>query len=183
MILLRLITWPYVRKHALRSLLTLLGIVIGVTVFVSMHLANQSVFGAFQDTINRIAGATQLQITAGEPGMDEDVLDRVQAVKGVKVAVPVIESVVGTGLAGQGNLLILGVDMTGDRTLRDYSLDSAEDAIIDDPLIFLVQPDSLMVTTQFAERNHMQIDSRIPLQTADGVRQFTIRGILKSSGL
>ena len=183
MILLRLITWPYVRKHAVRSLLTLLGIVIGVTVFVSMHLANQSVFGAFQDTVNRIAGATQLQITAGEPGMDEDVLDRVQSVKSVKVAVPVIESVVGTGLAGQGNLLILGVDMTGDRTLRDYSLDSAEDAIVDDPLVFLAQPDSLMVASQFAERNHLQIDSKIPLQTAEGIRQFTVRGILKSSGL
>lgn len=183
MILLRLITWPYVRKHAVRSLLTLLGIAIGVTVFVSMHLANQSIFGAFQDTVNRIAGATQLQITAGEPGIDEDVLDRVQAVKGVRVAVPVIESVVGTGLSGQGNLLILGVDMTGDRTLRDYSLDSAEDAIVDDPLVFLAQPDSLMVTTQFAERNHLQIDSKIPLQTANGVRPFTVRGILKSSGL
>src|SRR5438270_562456 len=183
MILLRLITWPYARKHLVRSTLTLLGIVIGVAVFVSMHLANQSVFGAFQETVNRIAGATQLQITAGEPGMDEEVLDRVQAVNGVKVAVPVIESVVGTGLSGQGNLLILGVDMTGDRSLRDYSLESAEDAIVDDPLVFLAQPDSLMVTAQFAERNHLQIESKIPLETAEGVRQFTVRGILKSGGL
>ena len=183
MILLRLITWPYARKHLVRSTLTLLGIVIGVAVFVSMHLANQSVFGAFQETVNRIAGATQLQITAGEPGMDEEVLDRVQAVNGVKVAVPVIESVVGTGLHGQGNLLILGVDMTGDRSLRDYSLESAEDAIVDDPLVFLAQPDSLMVTAQFAERNHLQIESKIPLETAEGVRQFTVRGILKSGGL
>ena len=29
MILFRLISWPYVRKHALRSLLTIAGIVIG----------------------------------------------------------------------------------------------------------------------------------------------------------
>ena len=107
----------------------------------------------------------------------------VQAVNGVKVAVPIIESVVGTGLRGQGNLLILGVDMTGDRSLRDYSLESAEDAIVDDPLVFLAQPDSLMVTAQFAERNHLHIDSRIPLETAEGVRPFTVRGILKSGGL
>ncbi len=183
MILLRLISWPHVRKHAVRSLLTLLGIVIGVAVFVSMHLANRSVFGAFQETVNRIAGATQLQVSAGELGMDEDVLDRVQASKNVRVAVPVIESAVGTGLAGQGNLLILGVDMTGDQSLRDYSLESGDDAVVDDPLVFLAQPDSLMVTSQFAERNHLHIDDKLPLQTADGTKQFTIRGILKSSGL
>src|SRR5262249_52942819 len=152
-ILLRLITWPYVRRHKLRSLLTLAGIMIGVAVFVSMRVANQSVMGAFQETVNHIAGAAQLQITAGEPGMDEEVLDRVQAFRQVKVAVPVTEAVVGTGLPGQGNLLILGVDMTGDRSLRDYDLESGDDAVIDDPLVFLAQPDSLMVTSQFASRN------------------------------
>ena len=48
-----------------------------------------------------------------------------QAVPEVRVAVPVIEAVVSTGVQGQGNLLILGVDMTGDRSLRDYDLESS----------------------------------------------------------
>ena len=43
MILLRLISWPYARKHLLRCLLTMAGIVLGVGVFVGMHTANQSV--------------------------------------------------------------------------------------------------------------------------------------------
>ena len=46
-ILLRLISWPYVRKHIVRRLLTIAGIVLGVTVFVGMHTANQSVLFAF----------------------------------------------------------------------------------------------------------------------------------------
>ena len=45
--LLRLISWPYARKHLLRWLLTLAGIVLGVGVFVGMHAANQSVLAAF----------------------------------------------------------------------------------------------------------------------------------------
>ena len=52
-------------------------------------------------------------------GFDEEVLERVQAVPEVQVAVPVIEAAAGTDWPGQGNLLILGVDMTGDRSLRD----------------------------------------------------------------
>ena len=83
----------------------------------------------------QFAGKTELQVTAGEPGFPEEVLEKVQGASSVRVAVPVIEAVVETHLKGQGNLLILGVDMTGDRTLRDYDLDSGDEAVIDDPAI------------------------------------------------
>ena len=151
MILLRLISWPYFRKHVLRTLLTTAGIVLGVAVFVGMHTANQSVLFAFSRTVDRIAGKTELQVTAGETGFDEDVLEKVQSSPSVRVAVPVIEAVVDTRIAGDGNILILGVDMTGDRSLRDYDLESGDEAVIDDPLVFLAQPDSLIITNEFAD--------------------------------
>lgn len=173
MILFRLISWPYVRKHLLRSLLTMAGIVIGVTVFFAIHAANQSVFRSFQETVRRIAGNTEIQITAGEPGFDEAVLERAQSLTQVAVAAPVIEAVAGTGVAGQGNLLILGVDLTGDRGLRDYQVDGGDAAVIDDPLVFLAQPDSIMISAEFARRNHLAGDSRILLET---------RGILGGGG-
>ena len=183
MMLLRLITWPYVRRHRLRTILTTVGIVLGVAVFVGMHTANQSVLFAFYKTIDRIAGKAELQITAGEGGFPEDVLERVQAMPEVKVAVPVIEAPVDTNLKGEGNLLILAVDMTGDRSLRDYDLESGDEAVIDDPLVFLAQPDSLIVTREFAERNGIQIGTKVPMRTMDGEKQFTVRGIMKSGGL
>ena len=40
MMLFRLMSWPYLRKHALRTALTLAGIVLGVAVFVAMRAAN-----------------------------------------------------------------------------------------------------------------------------------------------
>ena len=84
--LLKLISWQYVRKHLLRTVLTMAGIVLGVAVFVGMHTANQSVLSAFNKTVDRIAGTTQLQITAGESGFDEEILERVQAIPNVRVA-------------------------------------------------------------------------------------------------
>src|ERR1700694_5122224 len=117
MMLLRLISWPYFRRHVLRTLLTTTGIVLGVAVFVGMHTANQSVLFAFSQTIDRIAGKTDLQVTAGENGFGEEVLEKVQSLSSVSVAVPAIEAVV--DVEGQGNLLVLGVDMTGDRSLRE----------------------------------------------------------------
>jgi putative ABC transport system permease protein len=182
MMLLRLLSRQYVRRHLLRTLLTLAGIGLGVAVFVAMHAANRSILDSFERTVDQIAGAAELQVTAGEFGFPEEVLERVQAVEEVRVAVPVIEAAVDTGRKGQGNLLILAVDMTGDRSLRDYDLDSGQEAIVDDPLVFLAQPDSLIVTREFAERNGLAVNSRIPLLTMDGPKEFVVRGIMRPGG-
>ena len=183
MILLRLISWPYFRKHVLRTLLTTAGIVLGVAVFVGMHAANESVLFAFSTTVDRIAGKTELQVTAGEAGFPEEILDKVQAASTVRVAVPVIENVADTKLRSQGNLLVLGIDMTGDRSLRDYDLDSGDEAVIDDPLVFLARPDSIIVSGEFSERTGVAVGQTLTLGTVEGDRQFTVRGVMKSSGL
>src|SRR5688572_2215418 len=183
MILLRLISWPYFRRHVLRTILTTAGIVLGVGVFVGMHTANQSVLFGFSQTIDRIAGKTELQVTSGETGFGEDVLERVQSASTVQVAVPVIEAIVESNLEGQGNLLVLGIDMTGDRSLRDYDLEGEDEATLDDPLVFLAQPDSLILAKEFADRNHILTGNQLPFGTADGEKTFRVRGIIKSPEL
>src|SRR5262252_1126366 len=181
--LLRMISWPYVRKHLLRSVLTTGGIVLGVALLVGMQTANQSVLHAFNDTVNRIAGKAQLQVAAGDAGFSEEVLERVQSLREVRAAAPVIETEADPGFAGQGKLLILAVDMTGDRSLRNYDFDNAEQDVIDDPLIFLAQPDSIILTTEFAARNHIPLGGKIAFDTMEGRKQFTVRGILKAGGM
>src|SRR5580704_12893672 len=187
MILLRLISLPYFRKHVLRMLLTTAGIVLGVGVFVGMHTANQSVLAAFQQTIDRIAGTTQLQVSAGEPGFDEDVLKRVKSVAQVRSAAPVIEATVttevGPGRDGPAvNLLVLGVDMLGDRNVRRYDFEGGA-GVMSNPLLFLAYPDSLIVTKTFAEERGLKLNSQLPMQTMAGARVFTVRGIIKPGGL
>jgi putative ABC transport system permease protein len=179
MILLRLISLPYVRKHLLRTLLTMAGIALGVAVFVGMHTANQSVLAAFHQTIDRIAGSTQIQVSAGEAGFEEDVLERVRALPGVRAAAPVIEATANTGA---GNLLILGVDMLGDRSLRNYDLEDTDEAI-DDPLVFLAQPDSLIITKTFADERGLKAGAKLSMRTMQGDQVFTVRGIMKAGGL
>jgi putative ABC transport system permease protein len=183
MILLRLITWPYVRKHVLRTLLTTAGIVLGVAVFLGMNAANENVLAAFSGTVDRIAGKTELQISAGETGFPEEVLERVQALPAVRVAVPVIEAIARTNVAREGDLFVLGVDMTGDRSLRDYDLESGDEAIVEDPLVFLAQPDSIILSSQFTGRNNLALESRIPLGTVEGEKSFTVRGVMTPEGL
>jgi len=181
--LLRLISWPYVRKHLPRSVLTTAGIVLGVALLVAMRTADQSVRRSFASTVERIAGRTQLQVTFGDAGFPEEVLEKVQGVREVRAAAPVIEAIVDTRMAGEGKLLIVAVDMTGDRSLRDYDLENGDEDAVDDPLVFLAQPDSLMVTREFAARNGLSTGAHVALDTMEGRRQFTVRGILKAGGM
>jgi putative ABC transport system permease protein len=183
LILLRLISWQYARKHRLRWLLTTLGILLGVSIFVGMHAAGGAVLRALTETVDRIAGKTQLQVSAGEAGFPEEILEQIQSAAGVEVAVPAIEAVVQPALPDEGSLLILAVDMTGDRSLREYDLDSGEQDVVEDPLVFLAQPDSLIVTKEFAQRNGLNVNSSFSMPTMDGEKRFTIRGVMSSGGL
>ena len=74
--------------------------------------------------------------------------------------------------------------MTGDRSLRDYDLESGDEAMIDDPLVFLAQPDSLIVTKRVRRQESARrwaAGCRSARRRA--TKDFIIRGIMKSSGL
>ena len=175
--LVRLLSLPYFAKHRSRSLLTLAGIALGVAVLVAMYEANESVLAGLRQTIAQIAGAAELQISAGDTGIPEELLDRVRAVAEVGSASPVVEAVVGSRM---GNLLVLGVDMTADQGIREYDMGGSE---LDDPLVFLAQPDSIMLSGDFASRNGLAMGSRLVLETVEGARPFTVRGLLRPAGL
>jgi putative ABC transport system permease protein len=183
MILLRLISWPYLRQHMLRSFLTTAGIALGVAVFLGMRAANETVLNGFAQTVGRIAGRTELQISAGETGFPEEILERVQAISGVRVAVPAIEAIARSRSAGAGDLLVLGVDLTGDRGLRDYDFESGDEAVVDDPMVFLARPDSIILSSQFAKRVGVGVGRRIALSTVEGEKSFTVRGVMTPTGL
>lgn len=161
-------------------MLTVVGVALGVAVLVGMRTANDGLVSGFGETISRIAGKTDLQITAGEAGFSEEVLERVQALPVVGVAVPVIEAVVEASSLGQGTLLVLAVDMTGDRSFRDYDLQG--DDAVEDPLIFLAQPDSMILSRDFATRNGLAVGSVLRLDTALGPRDFRVRGLMAPNG-
>src|SRR5207253_5228414 len=70
-----------------------------------------------------------------------------------------------------------------DRSLRSYDMQSSAEDVVDDRLVFLAQPDSIIVSELFASQNGLRTGSRMPLDTMEGEKLFTIRGIMKSGGL
>jgi hypothetical protein len=121
-------------------------------------------------------------VTAGAAGIPEPILDEIRPIPGIRAAVPVIEAVVHTTDAGQGNILILGVDMAGDQSMRDYKVEGDEE-VISDPPVFLARPENIIISREFASKNGLTQDSRICLVTALGPRNFAVRGIMRPKGM
>ncbi|HZL51260.1 MAG TPA: ABC transporter permease [Terracidiphilus sp.] len=168
--------------HRLRVAMTTLGIALGVGVFFAIRTANSALLESLTLTVEHLAGKSTLEVTAGETGFPEETLDTVRATPGVQLAEPVIEVIVHTAFQDEGNLMILGVDTTGDQQLRQYEFDRSQTQIAD-PLTYLAQPNSILLSRAFAERHGLQIGSRFPIFTAHGKMDFVVEGIFKPTGV
>ncbi|HEX3372284.1 MAG TPA: FtsX-like permease family protein [Candidatus Acidoferrales bacterium] len=177
-----LITFKQWRAHKLRVALTTLGIALGVAVFFAIRTGNATLLDSLRSTVEKLAGKATLQISAGESGFSEKVLDTVRATPGVQLAEPVIETLVQTTFADEGALLILGVDTAGDQQLRDYQFDRSQTQI-SDPLVFLAQPNSILLSRSFAERHGLKVGDKFSIFANDGKKEFTVEGTFKPVGV
>ena len=124
------VTWRQWRIHKLRMGLTIFGIALGVAVFFAVRTANMTLVGSLKLTIEKLAGKATLQITASESGFPEEILETVRSTPGVQIAEPVVEVIAHTAFGDEGNLLVVGLDTTGDQQLRGYEFDQSQTEIV-----------------------------------------------------
>ena len=178
--LLRGVTWPYFKKHWVITMLTLSGVALGVGVYIAIELSSASLRTSLRRTVDTIAGKTQLEVGSGEAGVPEAIVDTVRGVPGVLAAQPIVEAVVKPEGEAEQSVMVLGVDFLGDRSVRDW--DFGGDEVLDDPLVFLAQPDSICLTEEFAARKGLKLDDTLRLETGHGWKRFTVRGLIKPEG-
>ncbi|MEW6735125.1 MAG: FtsX-like permease family protein [Acidobacteriota bacterium] len=170
------------RAHKLRTVLTILSISLGVAVFFAVLTANITLLGSLKLTIEKLAGKATLQITSSESGFPEEILETVRNTSGVKIAEPVIEVIAHTAFTGEPNLMIVGVDTAGDGKLREYEFDESLTEI-GDPLVYIAQPNSILISRKFAAAHNLQEGDSLPLFTSEGRQDFIVRGIFKPTGI
>jgi putative ABC transport system permease protein len=172
-----------IRVKPLRSLLTLFSISLGVALYTSIDIVNFSTLKSFENGIDSITGKAKLTLMAGENGFDESILEKVEKSSVVKNAIPLIETQVfyqSPITMKTETLVVLGVDLLKESSVRAYQAENQE--VIDDPLTFLNQPDSIILTREFADHHGLKLESKFKLATAHGSQWFTVRGLLKPEG-
>lgn len=173
----------------IRTILTILGIAVGVAVVVAIQLANQSALRAFRESVDAIAGRANYQI-AGDTALDENLLIDLQPLwqDGVRFA-PVID-VEGIIEPSQQPIRLLGVDLFSDLHFRDYKYAKiavggpAGEAPAAPLTQFseLFRTDSIILPAPFAREHGLAIGKRVTLSVLGHRRELTVRGILESQG-
>lgn len=184
--LLRSVSVPRMQDHRLRTTLTVFGIALGVAMLVAVVIVNDSVVRGVAATVDDLAGKTDLQISAGTSGFNEELLDQVRTTPGVSRAAPILQQAVtirDPGARGE-RLLVLGVDMleSDDAELRDYGSKELG-AIRRDPLVFLNSAHNILLSRSVARRFGYHLHDKLALATGSGVVRFDIWGFLDDSGV
>lgn len=178
----------FLRGNYLQLLLAVVALTIAVAAVCMIDLVNRAVLLSFSEVVDTMAGRAALQVSAGEGGLfAEEVTEIVAKTPGVELAVPVVTATAFAADDGGETLTLLGVDVANEAAVRVYEPGEAvlqSPAFgIEDPLVFLSQPDSIALTRVFAERRSLRVGERIALETPVGRRQFTVRGLLEPAGV
>jgi putative ABC transport system permease protein len=183
MVIRALVLRPMLREK-IRTLLTLLGIAVGVGVVVAIALSNQSALRAFRESVDAVAGRANYQI-ASDAGLDEELLLRLQPFwrRGLRFA-PIID-VDGVVEPTQIPIRILGVDLLSDIHFRDYryaAIVSGAPPPSAAVYLDLFRDDSIIVPATFAREHHLRLGSPLALNVLGHQATMVVRGILEPRG-
>ena len=178
--LLRFVAWRHVWRKPARAALTIAGVAVGVALFVAISAINASTIAFFRTNVGSMTGKATFTILGPEGGFAEETVEVARRVPGVRSAVPMIEAQ--ARHVGARTLVVFGIDLLQESAVRDYRTDEHGPDVVEDPLEFLNQEDSLIVTKSFAATHGLKLESPIELVTAHGLKRFTVRGLLEPTG-
>jgi len=173
-----LASWQHTRRKPLRAVVAVLGVALGVAVFVAISAIHASTRAYFQENVAAIIGDAVLTMTGAEAGIDEATLEISRGVPGVKQAVPMIEARART--ARGTPIVVFGIGPQ-DTAIHEYRGTPSSAGDIDVKHL-LEGSDSIVLTRRFAADNGLAIGSSIDLVTAIGKERFVVRALLDPTG-
>lgn len=105
----------YHAQHRWQTLLSVLGILLGVMMVVAVDLASTSARRAFELSVEAVSGRITHQITGGSQGVPEQLFTRLRTELGLRRSAPVISSEV--RLQGL-SVTLLGIDLVSEASLQ-----------------------------------------------------------------
>ncbi len=176
--LLKNITLRHLRLNKLRASLSVIGIALGVSVFVSVQIAIHTAIESFNSTVDHVSGKANLQITSFGRGFPEETFLKVKKVPGIKAATPVIQFVSKIDDPMGEPLYLLGIDIFSDQKFRDYQFDESKE----EDLGFLKDPQAIAITEKLASRHGLKKGATLPLIFGSKKVTLTITNLLKMEG-
>ncbi len=168
----------YVRQHPLLSLLNILSVALGVSVYLATQIANQSANRAFAASVDLVAGKAELEITAPSGELAETVLPLVAAVPGVSGATPIVEGFVSLPDFRGDYLRILGIDVFTNAPFRTFETASFDTGEFDIQR-WLGPPGTIAVAEEFVRQHRLKQGDRIRARVNGVDRELEIAFLIR----
>jgi putative ABC transport system permease protein len=179
--LLREVSLRHLRCSPWRTGLVVVGIALGVAMLCAVMATNEVLIGAFEDMVDRVAGAADLTVAGSEAGIPSSLTGQIADIDGVEHAAAMLEIVTSVPHGEGGSLLVLGVDFLGDPFFLPFAQDG-EDSVVEDPLAFVNDPTAILISEKLAESRNLKLGDGLTLITSRGPMTFYVRGLLKAEG-
>ena len=167
----------YFARHPALTALNIVGIALGVTVFLSIQIVNHSALESFRASVDIVAGKADLEVIGDGLRFDEKAYPIVDAEPGIAAATPTVEDVASlTDYPGE-YLQLLGIDIFSNGPLRTFELHDAQNKK-PDVVAFLRDPHVIAVTRRLSQRLHLKIGDPLRVETQTGTETFHIGYIL-----
>ena len=172
-------------ERPVRTILTIAGIALGVSVAIAIPTANEEVLKSFQDTVTAVAGRATLQVSGGELGLDEGVLPEILAHPAVASASPVLSQggrLVTGAHRGQA-LLVMGLDLLDAPDLKGITVRTdSEPGEAAERFDALLASDTIFIGRRLADDWGLHVGSPLDLLVGTQVHHLVVRGVVESSG-
>lgn len=173
--------WTHLSTHPGRTLLTIIGVGLGVAATIAVQTANVDVLRSFEESVLTVAGPVTLEVSAGEAGMDERLITTVREVTGVDSARPVVE--VGVQVADrQQSFLVLGLDLLDELNAVQGRLPVTLEALQrpgeGDGMEALLAPNGILVGQVLASELNVGPTAALELEVGSGKVSVVITGVM-----
>ncbi len=146
-------------RYPLQAALAVLGLALGVMVFVAVDIATDGAQRAFRLSLDALSGRATHHIVAGAQGLPDTLYVRLRRELGLRQSAPVVETAVSYGT---GVLQVLGVDPFAEQGFRSYF---AADALQDNLWRrLLLEPGTVLIGARTAERLGVAMGERFTVQ-------------------
>ncbi len=165
----------HLRRPA-QTALMVLGVALGVSVVISIDLANTSAERAFTLSTESVVGRATYQIRGGPAGLPDELYAQLRSQWGFEKSAPVVE---GHALAldqGMQPVTLLGLDPLAEAPFRGF----LTGAMSRSPGFerFYTQPGMVILGDSFASRFGLAPGDKLRLQAGDRILEVTVLGIL-----
>ena len=166
----------YFLRHPAISGLSVLGVTLGVAVFVAMDLGIQSAREAFRISSRTVAGEATHRLVGGGAGVPDSVVFLMRAT-GVRAAAPVIEGFVVSPQFPDRPLRVLGIDPLSEPPFRPFLV--AGEAAGLELLDLLLEPGAALLSRSTAEFLGVEEGGTLPVRAPATERQMRVSGLLE----